>query len=657
MAYNRGKIRGITIEIGGDTTQFEKAMSNVDGVLKNTQSKLKDIDRLLKLDPKNTELLKQKQEALDKALGNTKTRLDVLNEALAKAKMNNAPQEQIEALNREIAETEQKLKNAEKEAQNFGSIFSQQAQAVGKEFKDAGEKISNVGKDLSVKLTAPIVALGTVGINYNAQMEQYRTMFTTLTGSAEEADRVISQLQADAQKSPFDSASLIQANQYLISAGVSADEARVMINNLGNAVAATGGGSAELERMSQNLQQIKNVGKATSQDIKQFANAGINIYGLLAEATGKTVEEVKEMDVSYDLLAETFAKASGEGGKYYGAMEAQGETLNGSLNATKESIQMLLGSITQSAMPIIVKVLNYVKQLVDRFSQLNDRQKRTILIVGSVVAAIGPLLVAIGQATIGIGGIISTAGKLHGWLTGTMMPWLTGTLVPWITGTMLPFLAANGPIILGIGAVIAAGVLLWKNWDTVKQKAQQLFTSIKTVFTNIMNTATSVWSTIKSTISDKISGIYSSVTGTFDRIRSFLSDQVQKLKNIFNFEWKLPQIKLPHFFNSGNTGPLGLPKIQVEWYSKAMRNGMILDSPTIFGASNGRLLGGGEAGSETIVGTNSLMNMIRQASQGTSINGDIIINMNVPKGANGKQLVDQIEKELSLRMMRRSEVY
>ena len=126
---------------------------------------------------------------------------------------------------------------------------------------------------------------------------------------------------------------------------------------------------------------------------------------------------------------------------------------------------------------------------------------------------------------------------------------------------------------------------------------------------------------------------------------------------MFNFKWELPQIKLPHFFNSGNTGPLGLPKIQVEWYSKAMRNGMILDSPTIFGASNGRLLGGGEAGSETIVGTNSLMNMIRQASQGTSINGDIIINMNVPQGANGRQLVDQIEKELSLRLMRRSEVF
>lgn len=654
MAYSRGKIRGITIEIGGDTTQFQKAMSNVDGVLKDTQSKLKDIDRLLKLDPKNTELLRQKQEALDKALGNTKTRLDVLNEALAKAKLNNAPEEQIDALNREIVDTEQKLKSAEKEAQNFGSVFKQQAQAVGKEFQDAGQKISDVGKDLSVKLTAPIVGLGTIGITYNAELEQARAMLTTLTGSAEEADRVISQLQADAQKSPFDTSTLIQANQYLLSAGVNAEDARDMINALGNAVSATGGGNDELNRMAQNLQQIKNVGKASSQDIKQFANAGINIYGLLADSMGKNVEEIKDMEISYEDLEKAFEKATKSGGRYEGAMEKQSKTLNGSLNQTKESVRRLLGEITKSAMPIIVKVLNYIKQVIDRFSQMNDKQKQTVLVVASVVAAIGPLLMAIGQVTIGVGGVITTVGKLHGWLVGTMMPWLTGTLVPWITGTMLPFLAANGPIILGIGALIAAGVALYKNWDVIKQKASQLYESMKTVFTNIKtaisnkiieakDTVSSIFSTIRNTIVDKVSGAYSYVSSTFENIkntiankinwaRDIVSNAIERIKGMFNFSWSLPHISLPHFRIDGGSWPYGLggmgrfPSIGIDWYAKAMKNGMILNNPTIFGMMDGKLLGGGENGSETIVGTNNLMSMIQSAVGSASPTINMTVN-------------------------------
>lgn len=577
MAYSRGKIRGITIEIGGDTTQFQKAMSNVDGVLKSTQNKLKDIDRLLKLDPKNTDLLKQKQQELEKALGNTKTRLDVLKEAYAQLESNKdgSLTEEQKALQREIVETESNLKSLKEQYRDFGSVAKQQLQEVGNQMKEVGGKITDTGKDLSVKLTAPIVALGTVGVNYNAQMEQYRTMFTTLTGSAEEADRVISQLQADAQKSPFDSASLIQANQYLISAGVSADDARVMINNLGNAVAATGGGSAELERMAQNLQQIQNVGKATSQDIKQFANAGINIYGLLAESTGKTVEEVKEMDVTYEELSKAFAMASSEGGKYYGAMEAQGQTLNGSLSATKESIQMLLGSIMESAMPVIVQVLQKVQEIINYFMSMDEETKRIILIIGAVIAAIGPALMIIGSIISGIGSLISVIGMLFSPL---------------------------GLVVGAIAAVIAIGVALYKNWDVIKEKAGSLLSSIKDKFNQI-----------KSAITEKINGA-----------RDAVKSAIEKIKSFFKFEWSLPKLKLPHISISGGFSlrPPSVPHFSIDWYSKAMKNGMILNNPTIFGMMDGKLLGGGESGSETIVGTNSLMNMIAQAvgNSGTTVN-------------------------------------
>ena len=601
------RIKGITIELDANITPLQKALSNVDKSLKNTQSSLKDVNKLLKLDPSNTELLKQKQELLKQSIEDTKDRLKTLNEAYKQldGQGTEEAKKQQELLAREISETEQNLKSLKKEYSDFGSVAKQQLTEVGNQMKEVGEKFTNVGKDLSMKLTAPLVGLGTVGINYNAQMEQYRTMFTTLTGSAEEADRVIQQLQADAQKSPFDSASLIQANQYLISAGVSADEARTMINSLGDAVSATGGGSAELERMAQNLQQIKNVGKASSQDIKQFANAGINIYGLLAESTGKSIEQVKEMDVTYEELTKAFQMASSEGGKYYGAMEAQGQTLNGSLSATKESIQMLLGSIMESAMPVIVQVLQKVQEVINYLMNLDDGTKRIILIVGGLIAVLGPALMIIGT-------IISTIG----------------TLITWIGALFSPI----GLIVGAIAGVIAIGVALYKNWDTIKQKGSELLSNISNTFERI-----------KSAISDKINSAKEAVHNAIERIKSF-----------FKFEWSLPRLKMPHISISGGFSlfPPSVPHFSVDWYAKAMKNGMVLNNPTIFGMMDGKLLGGGESGSETIVGTNSLMNMIAKASKGTTIN--MTINA---QDQNVYQLADVVIDRLTQKMNRERLVY
>lgn len=602
------KIRGITIELGADTSQFTKAMQGIDKTLKNTQSQLKDVNKLLKLDPGNTDLLKQKQELLSSSIKDTEQRLKTLNEAYKN--VSGTPEEvkaQQNALTREIAETEASLKSLKEQYRDFGSVAKQQLQNVGEQMKEVGGKISDMGGKLSMTLTAPIVALGTVGVSYNAQLEQYRTMFTTLTGSAEEADKILTQLQQDAQKSPFDSSALIQANQYLISAGVSAEDARKTILDLGNAVAATGGGSDELNRMAQNLQQIKNVGKASAQDIKQFANAGINIYGLLAESTGKTVEQVKEMDVSYEVLAEALAKASEEGGKYAGAMEAQGQTLNGSLNATKESVRMLLGEITESAMPIIVKILEKIREVISWLSSLDDETKKTILIVGAIVAALGPALVIIGT-------IISSLGTLVGAIGMLISP--------------------MGLIVAAITAVIAIGVALYKNWDEIKAKASELWTGIKDTFDKI-----------KSSITEKINSARDAVKSAIDKIRSF-----------FNFSWSLPHLKLPHLSITGGFSlvPPSVPKFSVSWYAKAMKNGMILNNPTIFGMMDGKLLGGGEAGSETVVGTNSLMSMISKAVGQSSPTINMTINA---QDQNVYQLADLVIDRLVAQTQRERLVF
>ena len=186
------------------------------------------------------------------------------------------------------------------------------------------------------------------GLQFNRQMENYQLAFENLLGSAEAANAALDAIKADAASTPFDVAGLVSANRLLISTGQSAEEARQVINALGNAVSASGGGNAELERMAANLQQIANVGEASAVDIRQFAYAGIDIYGLLADYTGMAKDEVQGLTVSYDLLVDALKAASAEGGRYAGAMEAYSQTLQGRMDTLADNATQLAGAITET---------------------------------------------------------------------------------------------------------------------------------------------------------------------------------------------------------------------------------------------------------------------------------------------------------------------
>ena len=186
------------------------------------------------------------------------------------------------------------------------------------------------------------------GLEFNRQMENYQLAFENLLGSAEAANAALDAIKADAASTPFDVAGLVSANRLLISTGQSAEEARQVINALGNAVSASGGGNAELERMAANLQQIANVGEASAVDIRQFAYAGIDIYGLLADYTGMAKDEVQDLTISYDLLVEALKAASAEGGRYAGAMEAYSQTLQGRMDTLADNATQLAGAITET---------------------------------------------------------------------------------------------------------------------------------------------------------------------------------------------------------------------------------------------------------------------------------------------------------------------
>lgn len=224
-----------------------------------------------------------------------------------------------------------------------------------------GTVMANVFSKLGSAALSAAEGFISSGIEYNAQIEKYTTGFTNMLGSAEAAQQVMSQIQEDAAKTPFDVASLTQANQYLISAGENASYARSTIMALGDAVSATGGGNDELNRMSQNLQQIANTGKATTADIKQFAYAGIDVYGILADYTGKSTAEVQNMTISYDLLTQALQAASEEGGRYYNSMDTQSQTMNGRVSTLQDNVKQLAGLLTgdlSSGVGVVIGNLN-----------------------------------------------------------------------------------------------------------------------------------------------------------------------------------------------------------------------------------------------------------------------------------------------------------
>ncbi|HBC98690.1 MAG TPA: phage tail tape measure protein [Lachnoclostridium sp.] len=183
------RIKGITIEIGGDTTGLNKALGGTNKEIKNTQSQLKDVERLLKLDPSNTELLSQRQKLLAQSVSETKDKLDTLKTAeqqvqqqFEEGKIN---QQQYDALKREIIETEKQLESLEESAKK-ANVTLQQISLVGDKFQEVGEKISGVGEKL-LPATGAIVGLGAAGIAAAMELDDGYDTIITKTGATGEA--------------------------------------------------------------------------------------------------------------------------------------------------------------------------------------------------------------------------------------------------------------------------------------------------------------------------------------------------------------------------------------------------------------------------------------------------------------------------------------
>lgn len=183
MAGNR--IRGITVEIGGDTTKLQTALKGVNTEIRNSQSQLKDVEKLLKLDPGNTELIAQKHRLLAQAVSETREKLETLKTAQQQAdealRNGTISQDQYDALQREIIETEQRLRSLEEQA-NQSATALQKIGATGEKLQTVGNKISSVGQKL-LPVTGVVTGLGTAAVKTAADFDSAMSRVAAVSGA------------------------------------------------------------------------------------------------------------------------------------------------------------------------------------------------------------------------------------------------------------------------------------------------------------------------------------------------------------------------------------------------------------------------------------------------------------------------------------------
>ena len=306
------------------------------------------------------------------------------------------------------------------------------------------------------------------------------------------ANEAYGNIEKDAEATPFDTASLLMVNRSLISAGLNAKSARVDSMNLANAIVAVGGSNDTLTRMAANMQQIKTVGKATAMDIKQFGMAGVNIYDLLAKSTGKSVDQVKEMDVSYEQLSAALSMSAAKGGLYYGALENTQNSMQGKWSNFQEKMTNTLASIGTAFAPLIMGVMDLGTSFLTAGTHLIDFANW--LNSGTTGASI--FITVLAGLTAGYVAYLAIMGGMALW-TGIV----TKAQLLWNLA-----LTANpiGLVIVGLVA-LAAGVAV----------AYNKFEKFRAIVDGVWGVLKEVGSLIKSILTGNLSGIASSLKNIF----------------------------------------------------------------------------------------------------------------------------------------------
>ena len=381
-----GRVKGITIEIGGDTTKLETALKNVNTEIKNTESKLKDVNKLLKMDPGNTNLLSQKYKTLQTEIKATKEKLDTLKEAakqadqaLADGKMS---KEQYDALQREIAETEQSLKSLEQEYKNFGSVQAQQIATAGEKMKEFGGKVESAGKTLTTHVTLPLAAVGAAGVASFAEVDKTMQLTNKTMGNTEEQAQLLNKAMKDAAaNSTFGMKDAATATLNFARAGLTAEEAAAALAPAMNLAAGEGG---NLDTVSGGLVATINGFHGSFDEAGHYAD-------VFAAACNNSALDVDSLSHAMSVAAPIFSSAGysvNDAALYMGIMANNGIDADKAANSLKTGLARLVSPAKEGAEmmdKLGISVTNsdgtmkssiqIQKELHDAFSKLSESEQ------------------------------------------------------------------------------------------------------------------------------------------------------------------------------------------------------------------------------------------------------------------------------------------
>ena len=454
------KVRGITIELGADTTGISKALGELNGEIGKTQKQLKDVEKLLKLDPKNTELLAQKQALLKKSVEDSKTKVEALQAAQKElGKITDDNKAQYDAIQREIISCQQEQKK-----------WNDQLAAMEPQAKTLKETLGEVS-EATGKAAEKTKALSAAAAGLGAGM----------LGNAVNAARTADDINTLAKQYGVSVREIQRMNYAQDLIDVSTND---MLASYAKLTKQMGSGSKAFETLGVNIHDVHG-------DLRDSQEVWYDTLEALSKVSNETERDVLAMD----LFGKSAASLSGiidDGGEALKTLGQEAEdaglilsqdALDGA-NQFNDAMDKLKATATQSFLeagaslatnlvPALEKLVEVISKVLTWFGNLDGSTQTIILGILALVAAISPVL-----------GLIST---------------LTG-LAAGLNVAMLPMIGTIALIVAGIAAAIAIGVLLYQNWDTIKAKASELWASVKEAFTNMLNSVSETMTGIKDAI-------------------------------------------------------------------------------------------------------------------------------------------------------------
>lgn len=643
-----GNIKGITITFAGDTTRLDQALRKVKSSTKDIDSELKKVNSSLKFNPTNVTLWGQKQDLLKAKIEQTKKNLEDLKNTQAQLDAQNVDKnsEAYRAVQREIIATESKLKLFESELKSIGNI---NLRAASEQFKEWGSQLESAGqkmRGLSVAGAAVVAALGAIAYksgtaadDLNTLSKVYSINTTDLQKYAVAADLVDVSVEDIAR-------SHVKLEKSMYSAQNGSKSQTEAFDKLGVSITNADGSLRSSDEVWQDT--ITSLGQMTNETERDAI-----AQQLMGKSAAQLNPLIEDQGETYKNLTDTLAK--------YDLDFVDQETLDGA-NQFNDALDTMkaIGSVAISTIgsqlaaylaPALEKVVDWVGRLAQWLTTLSPEVLTVIGIIAAVVAAIAPVLIVLGKLATGISAILNLANML-----GVGIGALAGPV---------------GIAIAVIAALIAIGVLLYKNWDTIKAKATEvknwvvaqwnaLKAQVAAIFNGIKAQSIAIWNGIKSAVRTAANAIKSAVSGAFNSLKGTVSAAwnaiknaithpiqtavglvraaINKIKGIINgAHFSLPHIKLPHFSVSGKLSlkPPSVPHISVSWY----KTGGIFDEPTIAGI--------GEAGPEAVVPLDQLWNKLDNIARAAAGGGEgVTINVYAAPGMDINKLAAAVEERL-----------